>query len=223
VRYDPLEGAGGGRGGLSMAAIYHDTAVGPFGPWVPPGAYVVKLTVNGQSQTQPITVKMDPRVPTSTEGLAQQSILSMQCYHGVRDARTATAQIQKLRGQIQALRGRANGPVADALAALDAKAAAMGAAPADGGGGRRGGGRRGGGAAVQGTPTFANTSAALASFLGVLQASDMAPTWATVSGVTTALSAFDGVMAHWNEVKTKDVPALNEQLRQAGLPVLNLE
>jgi hypothetical protein len=41
--------------------------------------------------------------------------------------------------------------------------------------------------------------------------------------VTTALSAFDGVMAHWNEVKTKDVPALNEQLRQAGLPVLNLE
>ena len=49
VRYDPLEGGGGGRGGLSMAAIWHDTPAGPSGPWVPPGEYVVKLTVNGQS------------------------------------------------------------------------------------------------------------------------------------------------------------------------------
>src|SRR5438034_273688 len=86
-----------------MAAIWHDTPAGPFGPWVPPGEYVVKLTVGGQSQTQPITVKMDPRVPTPREGLEQQSIMSMQCYEGMLDARTATAQIQKLRNQVPAL------------------------------------------------------------------------------------------------------------------------
>jgi hypothetical protein len=228
VRYDPIEGGGGGRGGISMAAIYHDTAVGPFGPWVPPGEYVVKLTVNGQSQTQPIRVKMDPRVMTSRQELEQQSVLTMQCYNGVVDARTATADGQKLRTQIQGLQSRANGAVAEALGALDTKVGALvgsagGGATGRRGGGGGGGGRRGGGAAVQGTPTLANTSAALASFIGVLQASDMPPTWATVSGVTTAKAAFDGVMAQWNEIKTKDIPALNEQLRQAGLPVLNLD
>ena len=59
--------------------------------------------------------------------------------------------------------------------------------------------------------------------IGPLQASDMPPTWATVSGVTTARAAFDGVMRAWTDLKGKDVPAVNEQLRAAGLPVLNLE
>jgi hypothetical protein len=39
-------GGGGGRGGL---------------PPVPPGSYSVKLTVNGQSHTQPLALKPDPR------------------------------------------------------------------------------------------------------------------------------------------------------------------
>ena len=35
-----------------------------------PRGYTVKLTVNGKSYTQPLTVKMDPRVKTSPAGLA---------------------------------------------------------------------------------------------------------------------------------------------------------
>ena len=38
---------------------------GAGGPMVPPGTYQVKLTVDGKSQAQPITVKQDPRVKTS--------------------------------------------------------------------------------------------------------------------------------------------------------------
>ncbi|MBZ5727683.1 MAG: glycoside hydrolase [Acidobacteriia bacterium] len=51
---------GGGRGGYPISAIYQDTP-GPQGPWAPPGAYTVKLTVDGQSYTQPLEVKPDPR------------------------------------------------------------------------------------------------------------------------------------------------------------------
>jgi photosystem II stability/assembly factor-like uncharacterized protein len=41
-------------------AFYSDQA--PRGPIVAPGQYQVKLTVNGQSQTKPLTVLVDPRV-----------------------------------------------------------------------------------------------------------------------------------------------------------------
>ena len=35
---------------------------GPFGPLAAPGAYQVKLTANGVTKTQPLTVKIDPRM-----------------------------------------------------------------------------------------------------------------------------------------------------------------
>jgi photosystem II stability/assembly factor-like uncharacterized protein len=56
--------AGGGRGGRggapSIAAVYMDTPVGE-GAWMPAGKYTVKLTVNGQSYSQTLVVKGDPR------------------------------------------------------------------------------------------------------------------------------------------------------------------
>jgi hypothetical protein len=42
-----------------------------------PGAYTVKLTVDGKSFTQPLTLKMDPRVKTPPAGLKQQFDLAM--------------------------------------------------------------------------------------------------------------------------------------------------
>src|SRR5437879_12753871 len=77
LHYQPAPG-GGGRGGLPIAAIAHDTAPAINAPWVAAGAYTVKLTVDGRSYTQPLTVKMDPRVKTPPLGLAQQFILSKQ-------------------------------------------------------------------------------------------------------------------------------------------------
>src|SRR5439155_12225207 len=85
---------------IPMSAIYHDTVPEPHGPWVRPGTYTVWLTAGGLSYTQPLTVKMDPRVPTPAAGLAQQFALSMQCYEGMREARVAQGQIRKLRSQI---------------------------------------------------------------------------------------------------------------------------
>src|SRR5205823_203378 len=50
------------------------------GPIVPPGRYSVKITVGGQSATQPFTVVNDPRVTTSAMDLAAQYALALQIH-----------------------------------------------------------------------------------------------------------------------------------------------
>ncbi|MGB8593701.1 MAG: hypothetical protein WCD40_20145, partial [Candidatus Acidiferrales bacterium] len=52
-----------------IAAIPHDTPRVPLGPRALPGLYTVKLTVDGQSYTASLTVKMDPRVNTARASL----------------------------------------------------------------------------------------------------------------------------------------------------------
>ena len=45
-------------------------------PWVPPGRYTVRLKVDGVTRTQPITVRLDPRVKIAPEALATLNSLS---------------------------------------------------------------------------------------------------------------------------------------------------
>src|SRR5699024_6351653 len=59
-----------------IAAVYRNTARRPEGVWAHPGQYTVRLTVNGTSVTQPLSVKMDPRVKTTPAALLQQFTLS---------------------------------------------------------------------------------------------------------------------------------------------------
>jgi photosystem II stability/assembly factor-like uncharacterized protein len=59
LRSDPPAGGGRGRGGRGGGGGGGGGRGGP--PPVAPGNYTVRLTVNGQTFTQPITVKPDPR------------------------------------------------------------------------------------------------------------------------------------------------------------------
>lgn len=63
-----------------ISATFKNTAPDPTSPWVLPDAYVVKLSVNGETFTKNLTVKMDPRVTTSQEDLKLQHDLSLMCY-----------------------------------------------------------------------------------------------------------------------------------------------
>lgn len=53
------------------------------GPMVLPGTYTVKLTVNGQSYMQPLTVVADPRVTVPAAGLAAQFRLQQRMVAGI--------------------------------------------------------------------------------------------------------------------------------------------
>ena len=65
-----------------MTAIIHNTPPDATAPWVMPGNYKIRLTVGGQTQEQPITITMDPRVKTGTVQWQRQHDLSMICYEG---------------------------------------------------------------------------------------------------------------------------------------------
>ncbi len=214
MHYAPVPG---GRGSLPMQAVVHNTAPAPTGPWVMPGQYTVKLTVNGKSYTQPLTIKMDPRVKTSAADLAQQFALSKQIYDDVIASLRALDQARSVRTQLRALKDRAGqGAVADAITALDKKIEALaGATGGEGGPGGRFG-------ASGGADTLASVRGALSSLLGLLQQADVSPTTQTVAAVAGRRNAMASLLTRWNAVRTQDVPALNTQLRQANLPEVAL-
>src|SRR5262249_39702881 len=61
MHYDPIPGEAGGRGG-GGAAVPHRTYPSVATPWVSPGNYTVRLTTGGKTSSQPISLRLDPRV-----------------------------------------------------------------------------------------------------------------------------------------------------------------
>jgi hypothetical protein len=60
-----------------IAAVFRSTPREPRGPWVLPGRYSVRLTVDGRSLTRPVEVVLDPRVKTPAADLALQHALAL--------------------------------------------------------------------------------------------------------------------------------------------------
>jgi hypothetical protein len=194
--------------GYPIAAIYRDTPRVPQGPWVPPGAYTVRLTVNGQVRMQPLVVRMDPRVKTPPEALAQQFSLSMALCREIARLREALDQVRRLRKQVAERKAQAGtGLVAEGLAGLDRKAAALEGElrrfppPAEGGG----------------TPSLSRLISRLASLYDIAQDADAAPTPQAEAAARDLDGRIEAALARWSEMMSKDVAALNESLKQAGL------
>ena len=188
VHYQPLRIAGG-RAGLPIAAVPHDTPPAPTSPWAPPGRYTVTLTVDGASYTEPLVVKMDPRVTTPPLGLAQQFTLSKQLYDGILAVQKAQQEIGGLKERANAQRGRA----ADerALVAFQAKLTALEGQPA-------GGGR---GAAAEGPESFATIVGTLNQLMNLLQGADVTPTTQLTAAVAERRAALNRLLARWTALK----------------------
>jgi hypothetical protein len=215
LHYPPLEGSRGRAYG--MAAVYRDTPAGPFGPWVHPGDYKVKLTVDGKSYTQPLTVKMDPRVKTPAADLEKQFLISMQCYEGVQQIRTTLAQTRPFRDQLRKARERAGeGDLREALNALDRKVAAL-----EGTFSPRG--RPGPMRNVDTRPTLARLSGDLSAVMSIVQGVDRIPTTQAMAAAETSTQALSELLTRWNDLKTKELKSVNEKLRQANLPAIILD
>jgi photosystem II stability/assembly factor-like uncharacterized protein len=67
-----------------ISATPMNTAPDPTSPWVMPGMYTARLTVDGKIYKQSFTVKMDPRVKTSVKDLQLQHDLSLICYNYIK-------------------------------------------------------------------------------------------------------------------------------------------
>jgi len=66
-----------------IAAIYNNTAPEFTAPWVMPGNYKIRLTIDNKVFQKSIEIKMDPRVKTSLADLKSQHDLSMICYQNL--------------------------------------------------------------------------------------------------------------------------------------------
>jgi hypothetical protein len=95
-------------------AFYEDQA--PRGPIVAPGEYEVRLTVDGQSRSAPLTVIADPRVPGSESVVAVKTALTVATLADIDVLHRAVNDIRARRGQLD---------VTPASRELDAKLGAI--------------------------------------------------------------------------------------------------
>ncbi|MEP6831846.1 MAG: glycoside hydrolase [Gemmatimonas sp.] len=195
MHYDPIETPDGeiGGGDDAVGAVPHRTYPDAHAPWVAPGAYTVRLTVNGEKFTQPIVVRMDPRVKTSAIDVARLSSLSKALYD---EAVSTYAAFTAARAASVKLSLRTGAEAAALRASIDSIAPASNG----GGGGGRGGGGGGGGAPA---PSLDRASAALLAVVMGLQNADMAPTARDVAAATAARAQAAGAMARWTKNKAR--------------------
>lgn len=159
-----------------IAAVYRDTPREPRGPWVLPGTYTVRLTAGGTSFTQPLTVRMDPRVRTTAAGLAQQYAIAAGLAAALRRDSTALAEVVAARGRLRAAKARAGAGASPA--AIDSLDAALAAAERRGERGDRD---------------------ALALY-GVIEGSDLAPTTQAVAAAGRLAESLAAWQAEWRRL-----------------------
>jgi len=103
-----------------ISAIPHNTPIEPFGPWVLPGRYTVRLTANGRAYTQPLVVRMDPRVQTSRAELVRAHELSMRLYELLKQDLAALTDVRAFRADpANAARDREAAALESALTRLN--------------------------------------------------------------------------------------------------------
>ncbi len=222
MHYQPLEDDVGRSENLPIAAVGFDTVSSPTTPRVAPGDYLVKLTVDGQSYTQPLTVVLDPRVETPQADLDERFGLSCAMYFDVVKARKAIDQATSMHDQIVALQQQAEAPLAKRLAEFDARLVALRgqeqASPDSRGRRRRRNDRN------RPVPaTLVGARSAVNGVMNSLQSADVALTTAERDALTNPREQLENVMKLWNELSTTQLADLNRELRSANLPAILLE
>ena len=190
---------------------------GGGGPWVLPGEYTVKLTVGGKSYTQPLTVKLDPRVQVTPADLTKQFDLARKIAASMAQNAAAQAEARQLRQKIQSLRSQAAGKPA-VLAALDGfdrkmQAIVGAAAPPNPDG------------APEESPdrtSLLYLQRQLSAIANSVNGADAAPTAGAIAAFGQVQQVLPKTLAAWAELKSRDLPQLNTVLRDNSLPPVQM-
>jgi len=95
------------------------------GPRVSPGTFTVRLTADGQTQSQTFAIKKDPRLTTTPEDYAKQLSLAMQLRDKLSETNQGVIDIRTLRAQLEPYTKRPEKAVADAASNLIKKLTAV--------------------------------------------------------------------------------------------------
>jgi photosystem II stability/assembly factor-like uncharacterized protein len=173
------------------------------GLMVPPGTYTVKLTVNGASYTQPVTVVPDPRVPVPAAALAVQFQLQRRMVAGITATYHGFTYIQQLRAALavratSAANNAAAGDISAAAKTLETALAPLASGPGGVATAHRDLGRR----------------------LNDQLIADGQPTASVTAGVDRPCRAIDDALDGLRRLQATNVAELNKMLTRAGLDAL---
>jgi photosystem II stability/assembly factor-like uncharacterized protein len=188
----------------------------PRAPVVVPGDYEAKLTANGQNQTQPLHIVIDPREKDAADGIAKAVAIGEQVKERISQLHQAINEIRETETQIDGLQKRfaANASAKAALAAADdlkEKASAIEAQ------------------LIQvkmksseGNLVFPNElNEEFYSFNQSVDA-DAAPTQPQQDVFKELNSRLDEQLQKWAALKEQAIPAVNNLIHQADVPVLSV-
>jgi hypothetical protein len=191
-----------------IAAIVGSTPLPPQGPLVLPGKYEVRLKVGEQVFRQPLEIKMDPRVTVARNELQSSLELQLKVSALLEKSFDGYQQTKQLRARLAELMKRPKeDPIAVAANALDAKAANL----------------EGEATPILETPkttSFMAVNDALTALMALVDGADFAPSEESFAAYRRICKGENEALAGWQEIKNKDVAALNRLLGKSNLAVL---
>ena len=184
----------------TISATSRNTAPNETAPWVLPGRFIARLTVDGKAYKQSFEVKMDPRVLTSDEELEAIRNLAYICYDGRKRCMDILAQIKTYRNKIKELGAKASNNLAAKLKETDEHLDLLENS-------RPGNPDRG----------FKRMNNDLATLFNIINESDLRMTSQTTDAAVKAKMDLELLLIKWNEVSRKEIPELNQLLKKEKL------
>ncbi|MFZ0479406.1 MAG: glycoside hydrolase [Terriglobales bacterium] len=223
-----------------ISAIPHDTPRYPLGPTVLPGTYTVRLAVEGKTHSEPLTIKMDPRVKTPQPGLDKKFHAEIRLASILSESSEAVFGAGSLRDQLEKLNPRAdisaqsNGQEStldkekrsniarpttlskaetkEAIAVFQQKLNALLS------------GTGGSAASVsQEEITLTSVNRQAGTLYGQVWQADAEPTISQQKAQAAVERDSADALKRWNELKTSDLPALNRRLQEWKIPELRID
>jgi hypothetical protein len=191
-----------------ISATYRNTAPRATSPWAAPGDYTVTLTVDGKTFSQPMTVAMDPRVKTLAAEFQEQFDLSWQLYQLRLKLAPIGKKFDEIAEQLTKLRAQA-AERPDITQKLEAFAQTLT--------------KFGPPHPRPGAPPSLFVLESTTHLFNEIEGTDAAPTAAVRAAVADLQTKVEPMMDAWRKLLESDLPALNQQLKQSGVPEIKTE
>jgi hypothetical protein len=197
-----------------ISAIYLNTPELPLGAMALPGRYVVKLTADGKSQEQPLTLHMDPRIKPPAAELRAQFEMETGAVRGMNESFKSLGQVQSVGEQLAELSASAgNSPLSGSLSAVRKKLAQLEGVAESSFFGVPASGKR--------PENFSTLNQHFDNLLAVADSADSAPTSQAQSAYHEEVEALKNLETQWAAIRAQDISQLNAELVKAGKQPIN--
>ena len=173
------------------------------------------MTVDGKSYTQPLVVRMDPRITTSLDDLRKQHDIELGATEGMNDSYESLEQVQSVRSQLKDLTAKAGGnaKLSGNLASLDKQCAELEGAMRPAFFGPPQAGKQ--------PENFSTLNQHFSAILGVADSADAAPTTQAEAAYRELENSSTALRKRWSALREREILDLNAQLEKAGLSAID--